>query len=180
MKEWTYKLEPHHLVTYQYAVRDRMHSLAKRNWRAEIPFGLLFALLAVLCFLAVFHGYPRISGRRLDLTALITGIGLGALLLLAALWLQPVFDRGLAVKPGGPTLSQRTIQLAENGVHFTGRHMTGFYGWELIQDVTERGDIVILWLEPGLGHAIPKAAFGDAGSVDAFMRDIRSKIRHAP
>ena len=51
MKEWIYKLEPHHLVTYQYAVRDRMHSLAKRNWRAEIPFGLLFAFWRYCVFL---------------------------------------------------------------------------------------------------------------------------------
>ena len=172
----TFKLNPQDLVNYRYAVRDRLQAvpaagfLQKRWVRAMMITGASAALFVIIDAII-----PVMTGRQLAGAELGAGFAIGIMFLLGLLWLQYFDQSRVLVRPDGPTLSEHTVVVNTSGLHVTAPHMMAHYSWPAIQDVTTDRDLVLFWLEPSFGLAVPQHAFQSTVARDAFIAAVKAR-----
>ncbi|MEQ1576618.1 MAG: hypothetical protein ABL894_03100 [Hyphomicrobium sp.] len=176
----TYRLSPRDLTSYRYAVRDRLNSLPAKgilnqHWARAVLIlggsaGLFILLDGVL---------PRLTGRPLTLPELAIGFFVGLAACLAVLWLNYFDQSKRLVDPEGPALSEHTISLSASGLNVDAAHMNSHFDWPAIRDVSVERGLVILWLEPSMGVAIPVQAFAGVEARDDFVASIEARRTEA-
>lgn len=180
MTEFAYMLEPRHLGAYQFAVRDRLNGmrpagLAEAEW---VRF-LAFAGLGLGGFFLADSVMRGTSGRSLSMPDFLLGLGLGCVAIMCGLWIVYFDRRRRMVRPDGPTLGEHRLRTEPSALVLAGPQYESRYSWSIFEEVSQHKDILALWLEPGLGVVVPRAAFGAGNSESAFLDEIRARISEA-
>jgi hypothetical protein len=171
--EVTFTLKEQDLVNYRCAVRDRLEKMTAGGFWSQ-PAVRWIALFAGTAGLLVMldQVLPVVTQRPISPLELVIGFIAGAALVLGFMWLHYLDQSKKLVRADGPTMSEHTMTINPSGLGAAGPHMTAHYAWPLIQDVTVERGLVLLWLEPGLGLAIPQHAFKSTEVRDAFVAAI--------
>ncbi len=172
----TFKLNEQDLSNYRYAVRDRMDKIAVGGiWHKPVVrwialFVVTFGLLQVLDQLL-----PIVTQEPVSHLELTLGFVAGAAVVLGFMWLHYLDQSKKLVRADGPTLSEHTVTITPSGLSAAAPQMSAHYAWPVIQDVTDERGLVLLWLEPGLGLAIPHHAFTNSDVRAAFVAAIEAR-----
>ena len=180
MTEIAYRLEPRHLLDYQFAIRNRLSRNPKRGApKAEWLRALLFGLACGVIYFALLWLWPRMAGVDLGVAELVVGFILGAAAAVGSMWWHYAEQRRLMVKPDGPSLGEHVLSTSATGVSVIGQNFENRYAWPIFEDATRYSGILVLWIEPGMGLIIPRVAFDGEAAEAAFLEDIRGNIRAA-
>ncbi len=178
MIELSYRLEPRHLMDYQFAIRDRLlRSPGRVTPKAEWLRALLFGLACGVIYFGLVWLWPRIAGVDLSVAELVLGFLLGAAAAVGAMWWHYAEQRRLMVKPDGPSLGEHVLAISATGISVVGQHFENRYAWPIFEDASRYSGIVILWIEPGMGLIIPRTTFGGEAAEDAFLEAFRGNMR---
>jgi hypothetical protein len=180
MTQIIYRLEPRHLRDYHFAIRDRLsRSSARGAPRSEWQRGLLFGLACAALYFGLVWLWPRMTGVEVGIAELVTGLVLGMAMAVGAMWWQYEEQRRLIVKPGGPSLAEHALAIDGAGVAITGQNFESRYKWSIFEDASRYSDILVLWIEPGAGIIVPRAALGGIAAEDAFLAEVKARAAEA-
>ena len=176
-----YQLTPSDITSYQYAVRNRLQKTVKGDdgWLTQAGIGLAIAVVAAGVTVAVMEAIPSLTGRAFGLEEFLAGFLFGGLAILGLIWLNYFRQRKSIVKPGGPALSLHTLTVEPDGMRITGPNFETNYLWPIFEDISDLKTLIVLWIEPGQGFAIPRSAFANEAGAEAFVEDIRGHIAKA-
>jgi hypothetical protein len=172
----TFKLSPEDLAAYQFAVRDRLSALPPRAWWESD--GIRAAALLVLFVIAVMvidRTLQTAFGRSMELPDFLIGAGAGAALVLGLVWMSYRDQRRRIVREEGVILGEHTLELTVAGVVSRQRHVEARYDWPVILEVTDQRGMVILWIEPGVGIAVPQHAFASDAERTQFVAEVEQR-----
>ena len=176
----TFRLTPADLSNYRYAVRDRLGKVSDGSlWSRPVVRWAAFFLTTVALLQLLDRLVPSHTGAPVSAIELSLGFLFGATLVLGLLWLHYWEQTKKLVSDDGPTLSEHTIAVNTSGVSVTAPHLTAHYAWPAIQEVTRERGLIVLWLEPSVGLAVPEHAFSRAGGADDFVAAIASRRTEA-
>jgi hypothetical protein len=175
VSEVTFQLTEADLTAYQYAVRDRLQG-RKRNGFFNQP-AVLWSLLTVMVFfltLAAMQAIERWLERSMEMPEFLLGLAVGFGVMLATWWLHYLDQRRGLARPDGPILSPQTARVASDGLFVTSQACDVRYRWTAVQSISKARGLVILWVEPGAGVAIPANAFASDAAREQFIGEARS------
>lgn len=177
--EIKYQLTPEYMATYQAAIRPRLTAMRKGWLASSAARAALFAALGFLVFFAGDWLAQWLMDTPLDAFSLMWGFGMGVLLIVCGTWIDYGEMRGAMLKPDGLMYSPHVLRVTDEGLNFGNAKYEGNYSWAAFDEVTRLKDIIVLWIEPGLGFVVPEAAFASAEEANAFFENARVKIAAA-
>ncbi|MGE0053797.1 MAG: YcxB family protein [Hyphomicrobium sp.] len=156
----TYKLEPADVAVYQRAVKTRMNRISGQQTSSKAT-ALVLTLLVLPLFLAAAHVLiPAFGLGPNNMVSFAVGLAAGVTIILGSLWAQYFAQSKRGVRPGGPVLAERQLEVSEDGIKSSSPGLSNQMAWSRFEDVTEFDGYVILWFEPASGNIIPPRAFG--------------------
>ena len=160
MTEIAFQLSKPGLTDYQFAVRDRLDN-RRRDGFLEKPIvsWLILTFCAFAVTLAGMQAIERYLDRPMEIPEFLLGLAVGFSAMLAMVWAHYLDQRRAVARPDGPILSPQTLRSSPAGVEITSNFCEVTYRWPSIEAITEARGLVILWVEPGAGLAIPADAF---------------------
>ena len=176
--EIDYQMTLQDLASYQYAVRNRVAALVKRQdgvFKPLLPaLGFILVLFAVAMALAVV--IRKVAHRPLAEPELAAGFFVGVAFMLALLWLNYLRQRRSMVKPGGAVLGAHRAVAEPTGLRVSGKNFEHTFLWPIFESVSLLKSIVVLWMEPGHGVFIPRSAFQDTSAEREFIDYLQTRI----
>lgn len=172
MTEVSFQLSQEGLTAYQFAVRDRLQK-RKREGLFEQP-AVLWLILMVCTFavtLAAMQGIELYLERKMELTEFLLGLFVGFSTMLATVWAHYMDQRRGVARPEGPILSPQVMRLSADGVEITSKACDVVYRWPAIEAITQARGLVIFWVEPGAGLAVPADAFASDAARAHFIAE---------
>lgn len=176
MTETAFRLSADDLMAYQYAVRDRLTKEMPKPWQHKDSIRAL-ALMAITALVTggLMGLFPAVFGRPLELMELLIGMLFGGGLVLGMIWLSFRDQSRRLTRTDGPVQGVQTLRLTNDGVTVSSDKVEARYVWAAIEHVSEARGLVILWIEPGVGIAVPGHAFASSAEREAFMREIEGR-----
>jgi hypothetical protein len=172
MREVSYQLTPEGLAAYQYASRDRTLRVAPGGWWEQAAVRALVLIAAtVICAWLADTAIAVLYERPMELPEFVLGTFVGCAVMLALVWVIALDQRRRLPRPDGHTLSPQTLRLTEQGIAVTSRSNDVLHYWPAIEEISQARGLVILWIEPGAGIAIPTDAFATADARAEFIRE---------
>jgi hypothetical protein len=172
MSEVSFRLSQEGLTAYQLAVRDRLQVQTRQGFFDQ-P-GVRWLLLTILAFaltLAVAGAIDHFLDRPMELPELIFGVLLGLGVMLATTWLHYFDQRQGLARADGPILSPQTMRLSVDGIGVQSKACDVRYRWAAVDAITEARGLVIFWIEPGAGLALPADAFATETARAQFIAE---------
>lgn len=176
MNETVFRLTAADLGAYQLAVRDRLNGMAPQLWWENAI--VRWAALALACALVVFIAAGLIEWlleRPMEFAEFAVGVTVGIAGMAAVIWVTYQDQKRRLAKPDGPILDRQTLRLSNDGISVGSKHVEARYAWAVVEDVTEAHGLVILWIEPGAGVAVPAHAFNSDNERAEFLRAIEAR-----
>lgn len=175
-----YKLTPRDLSAYRYAVRDRLEVLPSASVLGKKWFQLLVVCAAGAIFVFVLDWLlRRVSGRPIEIVDFVGGMLGAVMMVLAVLWFNYSERVRKLVRDDGPTLAEHNMNVSPSGIKISAPHITAHYAWPAIQYVSVVRDLVIFWLEPAHGIAVPASAFANSIERERFVAAIEGHRKEA-
>ena len=173
----TYALTPTLLTAYQRAAQSRLLRAASTSigWRGE-ALNVAVATLFAGVIWAALEALSRWTGSPADYASAFVGFLAGCAMVFAALWHRAFEVRRLLTQPTIPSLLFYRVVVDSEQLQFTHPRADTVLRWPFVQDITQKQDMFILWIEPGAGFIIPRSAFADDASVRAFLDFARERI----
>jgi YcxB-like protein len=176
-----YTLTPAQLAAYRKLVLSRVRKAAAgRSWQhnslARLLMGVVLGVVAILLLVLILMLF---TGQEPDPAALIGGIVAGMAIVFAAIVHQVRGAQAVSFRPDGPTLALHKGSADDNGLRLSSPYIGSTFRWSAFSDVTEAGDLVVLWTEPSQGIVIPRAGFADEATAKAFCDFARWRISAA-
>lgn len=162
MSEVSYRLSQEGLTAYQYAVRDRLQK-RKREGFIQRP-SVMWLILTATAFLVILFAMQviqRVLERPMEMPDFLFGLLIGFAAMLATWWLHYLDQRRGLARPDGPILSPQIMRLSADGIDVHSKACDVRYRWTAVEAITETRGLVIFWVEPGAGMAVPADAFAD-------------------
>jgi hypothetical protein len=176
MTELAYRLTAADLAAYQLAVRDRLLKQAPtRWWERDTVRALALLGLVILAAFAVNVLVAGLDERPMEPLEYLLGLFVGGALVLAVVWVTNLDQRRRIARPDGPILGSQTLRLTPDGVAAQSAHCDVLYRWAGVEAVTEARGLVILWIEPGAGMAVPGHAFASDATRTEFVREVEAR-----
>ena len=172
MTDVAFQLSQANLTAYQFAVRDRLQK-RKREGFFEQPI-VLWLILSAVAFAVTLAGMEAIElylERPMEVTDFLLGLFLGCSVMLATVWAHYLDQRRGVARPEGPILSPQTLRLSADSVGVTSKACDVCYRWPAVEAITEARGLIILWVEPGAGLAIPADAFASDAARAHFIAE---------
>ncbi len=172
MREVAFRLTQAGLTAYQYAVADRLKA-RKRQGLLQQPAVLWVALTGsmMLAMLAGTSAIERYLDRPVETPEFLLGLVLGFLAMLATVWAYYLDQRRGLAREDGPILSPQTMRLTADGIEVQSQTYDVRYRWPVVEAISEARGLVILWIEPGAGLAVPADAFESAAARAQFIAE---------
>lgn len=172
MRDVSFQLTQAGLTAYQFAVRDRLQN-RKREGISQQPavlwLGLCFA--GFLVTLAGFQAIERFLDRPMELPDFLLGLVLGFSAMLATAWFHYLDQRRGLARPDGPILSPQTMRLSPEGIAVQSTACDVLYRWPTVEAITHVRGLIIFWVEPGAGLAVPAEAFASDAARKEFIAE---------
>jgi hypothetical protein len=172
LSEVSFRLSQEGLTAYQYAVRDRLQGRRREGFLAQPA--VLWSMLTATVFgltLAAMQAIERLLGRPMEMPEFLFGLIVGFAVMLATWWAYYLDQRRGLARPDGPILSPQTLRWSGEGVEVRSKACDVRYNWAAVEAITEARGLVILWVEPGAGLAIPAQAFGSDAARARFIAE---------
>ena len=176
----SYRLEPRHVASYQFAVRARLLKVSRGPWWSHRLVQSLAPLAAIAVAVAAADAVS-VAARGFHLDPIATSVGwfIGFFAAILVQWVHFFANRHKAVSPDGPTFSAHKMTLSDVGIVATSPKAEAHYRWTIFQDFTSRDDIHVLWYEPGGGIIVPRSAFTTPADDQTFCTYARDRIAAA-
>jgi hypothetical protein len=140
------------------------------RWCSSPPVAFAMSLAAMVA-LGLLHRAFGESG-----VAAALGYVAGLLSMVLLFWvLQRRYLRH-SLGDDSPALAELHLRLDPDGIEATGPHATTRYAWPGIRELTEAGDLVVVWLDRALGIAVPKRAFASDEACRSFVETVRAHL----
>ena len=75
-----------------------------------------------------------------------------------------------------PSLSEVRLKLASDGVEASDQLRTSKYAWQAFSEVSQSGDLVILWFDRAQALLVPDRAFSSEDMRQAFINTVRGHL----
>jgi hypothetical protein len=79
-----------------------------------------------------------------------------------------------------PSLSEVRLKLVNDGIEAADPIRTGKYVWQAFGEVSENGDLVILWFDRAQALLVPRRAFANAELRQTFVNTVRGHLSLTP
>jgi YcxB-like protein len=79
-----------------------------------------------------------------------------------------------------PTLAEVRLKLVGDGIEAADPIRTGKYVWQAFREVSESGELVLLWFDRAQAVVIPGRAFANAEQRQSFIDTVRGHLSVAP
>lgn len=170
MRSIAFQLSRENLSAYQFAVRDRLQN-RKRQGMLNQPVVLWLVIMGGVFLITVFgvEAFERSTGRRMEMMEFFLGMGVGLVSLLAIAWLHYLDQRRGIAGAEGPLLSPQTIRVSAECVETVSKAGDARFRWSAIEAIAQERGLIIFWIEPGAGLAVPADAVGSPGEQAAFI-----------
>jgi hypothetical protein len=76
-------------------------------------------------------------------------------------------------------LAKAHLKLSDDGIELTRADTATRYGWQSIKEISDAGNLTVIWLDRADGIAVPKGAFADEEARERFVATIREEIARA-
>lgn len=175
MSEVHVRLTPEALGAYQLAVRDRMAALPPSRWfEARAVRWIGAVLVSGLAVMIADLILSPVLQRPIEYPEFLAGLSAGIAILSGIVWVASADLNRRVARPDGPILSPQTIRVASNGLFITSQACNVRYPWTAVQSIAETRGLVILWVEPGAGIAIPADAFESDAARAQFIGEAQA------
>jgi hypothetical protein len=172
----TFRLIQDDLANYRYVVRDHMAKVPDSGFWSKPWVRATAVLVATFVCLQVFDRLiVQFTGHPASYVELAIGFVAGGAFVLCLLWVHHWDQTRKLVRLDGPTLSEHTVSVNTSGLTMSAPHMTAHYMWPAIQEVTKARGLVVLWLEPSVGLAVPERAFPNPEACQEFIAAIEAR-----
>jgi hypothetical protein len=176
MIKLAYRLEPHHLASYQYAVRAKLLKM-KGEWWLSQPVQAVAVLSFAFAMAALANAVLPLMELPFDPLSGLAGYVIGITSGLLAQWLHYWACRRQLVRPDGPTLAPHEIELNETGVIARSPKAEAHYRWTMFEAATSYQGVHVLWFEPAAGVVVPRSAFASSDDDAAFLAYASERIQ---
>jgi YcxB-like protein len=140
------------------------------RWCRSPPalFGMSFAAMAALGLLHRAFGGSGVAAAL--------GYVAGLLSMALLFWvIQRRYSRH-SLGDDSPVLAESRLRLDPDGIEATAANGTTRYAWHGIRELTESGDLVVVWLDRALGIVVPKRAFASDRACRSFVEMVRAHL----
>lgn len=177
MFELAYQLTPADIAQHQKRTVQRLSIRSAAPWYASaaVRIGVVFLLSAALT-VAVAAGFDWAGYTSFDPPSAYFGFVIGVIFVFLATWQRAYSIRASAFEPDGPTFSRQAGVVDSDGLRFSSDRFQTAFSWAAIKDVTDYGDAITLWIDPGHGLVVPARAFKDAAQQAAFAAFVREHV----
>lgn len=147
---------------------------------------VIVGVLATLAWLQFVDAYgPKDKSAAIDVSTIaILSSFLGALLMIlctalrSRTYLKDFSKR--AVRDRGVLIGPQTLTLSDEGITIEGANVRSLIRWLAVQDISESGETILIWTDPGAAIIVPKSAFPSDNSQQKFMANISKRIQKNP
>lgn len=80
----------------------------------------------------------------------------------------------------GAVLGWHRVALTEDGVHIETRAGRSFVAWSGVFEIHDRGEHILLFIDRGAAHVVPKRAFSSTGEAQRFVQIARERSDRSP
>jgi hypothetical protein len=141
------------------------------RWRSSPP--ILFAVsFAALVAFGLLH---RAFGET-GVVAAALGYVAGLLSMMLFFWVLHRQYLRHSLGDDSPVLAESHLRLDRDGIEATAAHGTTRYAWHGIREITETGDLVVVWIDRALGIVVPKRAFASDKACRSFVDTVRAHL----
>jgi YcxB-like protein len=141
------------------------------RWRLSPP--VLFAVsFAALVAFGLLHRTFGESG----VVAAALGYVAGLLSMMILFWALHRQSLQHSLGDDSPMLAESHLRLDRDGIEATAAHGTTRYAWHGIKEITETGDLVVVWIDRALGIVVPKRAFAGDQACRSFVETVRAHL----
>lgn len=137
---------------------------------------MLYTFLAAALFAGISVLFSSRAGRPFGLLEFTLGLVGGVAATLVMMWRRYARYYSRAVRPGGLTMAEHRLSVSEEGVRLRSSLHEALYRWPAIEQMTSDDRIIVLWLEPGAGVAVPRKAFAESAAETAFLDAVRARL----
>jgi hypothetical protein len=78
-----------------------------------------------------------------------------------------------------PSLAESRLKLVSDGIETADANSTENYSWRAFREVSEDGELVLLWLDRAKAIVVPGRAFANADLRQSFIDTIRGHLASA-
>ena len=166
-----YKLTPEHY-------RDYLKIVGKRQRRGMSVARILLPLLGGLALgaLTIYLQSIGIFSSR-DVSVLLIGVVITVLLIGAATIIaHNRMIKGLVGAHDALTGDFTLVAYQGGGIQITGRHMSASYDWPAFIDLTQAKELLVLWVDQGVGVIVSGDAFSSDEERQQFVFFVTNRI----
>jgi hypothetical protein len=78
------------------------------------------------------------------------------------------------------SLSEVRLKLVGDGIESSAQMTTSKYDWQAFTDISQSGDLVILWLDRAQAVIVPERAFANEEMHQTFINTVRGHLPRVP
>lgn len=151
-----------------------------RKWMIAFIVLAAMATLAWMRFVDIYGPQDDSASLNLKTITVLSSL-LGVLLMLGGIvvWhhnqLKAFAER--AVRDGGVVVGPRTLSISDDGITIDGETVRSLTRWSAIQEISEPGETILIWTDPGAAILVPKSAFATNEARQNFVAEILKRIQ---
>jgi YcxB-like protein len=178
--ELTYRLsrEDHRRFARLACARVMGHAKRVSGWHSRPAVLTLAVVLLGMAFLIYLLFAKLISefGYFLALCAYLWG----ALCMWLCIWLTQRWLNKNLLSDNSRSLNEVQLKLVGDGIESSDRVTASRFGWQAFTEVSESGDLVILWLDRAQAVLVPQRAFASEDMRRTFIDTVRGHLPQVP
>ncbi|MCP4934033.1 MAG: YcxB family protein [bacterium] len=164
-----YKLSPEYYDFYSKLATMR----SNRSGRWGPLFSIILYAILIAGILFALHLFGGLTPREVKIAAACLGLPL-----IYSMFASEYFGKvNSRVGSHDAAIGQFTLAAYEGGgIQITGKHMQSSYDWSAFIDLTQSPDIMVIWIDTGVGVILPNSAFTDDDEKQAFADFVTERI----
>ena len=175
----TYRLtrEDHRLFTRLAGARVKQHAKLASGWLLR---PVVLTLAAVL--LGAFLLFYLLSTRRITDFAYLVALlayAWGAMCMWLCLWSSQRWLNRHWLPDNSRFLSEVRLKVTGDGVEVSGPMATSKYSWQAFSEITQSGDLILLWLDRAQALLVSGQAFANDEMRRTFLETVRGHLPSA-
>jgi YcxB-like protein len=176
--ELTYRLSREEQLNYVRLAAARVMALARNDagWTSSLVLTFAFTGLGILG-LVWLHSARLISNLEY-LVALGAAIW-GVLVVCGCAAARQRVYRRVFWSDDSPALGEARLKLRTDGIEVSDRARTSTYPWQAFSEISQNGDLIVLWFDRGEGVRVPARAFANEEMRRTFIDTVRGRLPRA-
>jgi hypothetical protein len=146
------------------------------GWRANPGVLSAGSILLTLLLLASLRAAGVIDDIGAMVAAFVYLWGLWSMKLCEGFWRRQFWQH---MGDNSPMLARSHLRLSGDGIELIRADTATRYGWQGIKEISDAGNLTVIWLDRADGIAVPKEAFANEEARERFVAIIREQIARA-